>query len=54
MRYIKKLITEDAGLLGCDVSLREWLPTFERNVVTLPSESRNIRRIFLYLELLDS
>lgn len=54
MRYIEKLNTEDAGLLGCDVSLGEWFMTFERNVVSSTSESRNKRRMFLYLELLDS
>jgi len=54
LRYIEKLNTEDAGLLGCDVSLGEWFLTFERNVVSSTSESRNKRRMFLYLELLDS
>jgi hypothetical protein len=54
LRYIQKLNTEDAGLLGCDVLLGEWFPMFEGNVVSSTSESRNKRRMFLYSELLYS
>jgi hypothetical protein len=53
LRYIEKLNIEDAGLLGCNVSLGEWFLTFERDVSST-SESSNKRRMFLYLELLDS
>jgi hypothetical protein len=52
LRYIEKLNTEDAGLLGCDVLLGEWFLAFERNILTSASESSNKRRMFCTLNYL--